>query len=98
HAPVAIISDALWKRRFAADAAIVGRTIGVNGVPYTIVGVLPPTFQFPSINQLYFAGPGAGASVPEIWTPIAPAPFELDPRSPVQNYAAIARLKPGVSA
>ena len=97
HAPVAIISHALWKRRFAADAAIVGRTIGISGAPYTIVGVLPQTFQFPSINQLYFAGPGAGASVPEIWTPIAPAPFELDARSPVQNYAAIARLKPGIS-
>lgn len=97
HAPVAIISHALWKRRFAADPAIIGRTIGISGTPYTIVGVLPQTFEFPSISQLYFAGPGAGASVPEIWTPIAPAPFELDPRSPVQNYAAIARLKPGVS-
>src|SRR4029453_8155156 len=88
----------LWKRRFAADPDIVGRTIGLSGTPYTIVGVLPPTFRFPSVSQLYFGGPNTGgASLPEIWTPLAPAPFELDPRSPVQNYAAIGRLRPGVS-
>src|SRR5262245_53922473 len=97
RSPVAIISHALWRRRFAADAGIVGRSIGIGGTPYTIIGVLPETFRFPSINQLYFAGPGAGASVPEIWTPIAPAPFELDPRAPIQNYAAIGRLRPGTS-
>jgi predicted permease len=95
---VAIVSDALWKRRFAADPDIVGRTIALSGAPYTIVGVLPSTFRLPSITQLYFAGPGAtGSTRPEVWTPIVPAPFELDARSPVQNYAAIGRLKPGVS-
>jgi predicted permease len=98
HAPVAIISDALWKRRFAADPGILDRTIGISGTPYAIIGVLPPTFRFPSINQLYFGGPAAtGQTRPEVWMPIAPAPFELDPRSPVQNYAAIGRLRPGVS-
>jgi predicted permease len=99
QARVAVISDALWKRRFAADSDVVGRTIGLSGTPFTIVGVLPPTFRFPSVSQLYFGGPNSsGPSLPEVWTPIAPAPFELDPRSPVQNYAAIGRLRPGVSA
>jgi hypothetical protein len=43
--PVAIISAKLWQRRFAADPAIIGRSIGINGVPLTIVGVLPATFS-----------------------------------------------------
>ncbi len=95
QAPVAIVSDALWKRRFAGDMNIVGRTIGLSGTPYTIVGVLPPTFRFPSINQLQGIA-SLGALRAEIWTPIVPAPFELDPRSPVQNYSAVGRLRPGV--
>jgi predicted permease len=44
-APVAIISSALWVRRFAGDPAIVGRTIDINAIPHTIVGVLPHGFH-----------------------------------------------------
>ncbi len=43
--PVAVISDGLWRRRFGGDPAIVGRTVAINAVPTTIVGVLPPAFR-----------------------------------------------------
>ena len=95
HATVAILSDALWKRRFAADETIIGRTIGLGGTPYTVIGVLPPAFRFPSINQLQGLA-SLGSPRADVWTPLVPAPFELDPRSPVQNYSAIARLSAGV--
>lgn len=47
---VALLSDAIWHSRFGADPHILGRTIELNGEPYTIVGVLPPSFAFPLMN------------------------------------------------
>jgi putative ABC transport system permease protein len=44
-APIAILGDGLWRRRFGADPTVIGRTIGLDGVAYTIVGVLPPGFR-----------------------------------------------------
>ncbi|MBI2835085.1 MAG: ABC transporter permease [Acidobacteria bacterium] len=43
--PVAVISDAYWRRRFGADPEIVGKRVLVNGRPFTIVGVTPPEFH-----------------------------------------------------
>ena len=45
---VAMISDALWRRRFSADAAIVGQSIVLDGKAYTVAGVLHPDFRLPS--------------------------------------------------
>ena len=53
-----ILSDALWRRRFAADPAIVGRDIRLNDNPYTVIGVMPAGFE----NVL---APSA-----EVWTPL----------------------------
>ena len=50
---VAIISDALWRRRYQADPSALGRGIRVDNVPYTIVGVMPPKFAFPSRSELW---------------------------------------------
>ena len=41
---VAVLSDALWQRRFGADPSVVGRTVTVNGHPHTVVGIAPPGF------------------------------------------------------
>ena len=42
-----MVSSRLWKRRFAADPTLAGKTAILNAVPYTIVGVLPAGFEFP---------------------------------------------------
>src|SRR6185295_5711115 len=49
---VAVISDGLWRRRFAADPTVIGRTVGIDGHPYAIVGVMPAGFQIPYRTQL----------------------------------------------
>src|SRR5438552_2965004 len=45
---VAVLSDALWRRRYGADPAIVGRSLVLDGQPRTIVGVLAVDFQLPT--------------------------------------------------
>ena len=49
---VAVISDGLWRRRFDADRAVVGRSIVVDGRPYAVVGVMPADFRLPYRTQL----------------------------------------------
>jgi putative ABC transport system permease protein len=48
-----VIGDALWKRRYGADRAIVGTTILVDGLPHTVVAVAPPGFAFPVGSELW---------------------------------------------
>ena len=47
-APVAVISEGLWRRRFAGDSAIIGKSLSVWSSPYTIVGVMPGDFDLPA--------------------------------------------------
>jgi len=51
--PVVILSDELWHRRFNADPAIVGKVIGLNGGPFTVVGVMPPKADYREENELW---------------------------------------------
>ena len=55
--PVVLVSDALWRSRYAADPEILGRTLRTDGEPYTIIGVLPPNFDFPEQQKLWFPFP-----------------------------------------
>lgn len=81
---VIILSDALWKTDFAGDPAVIGRTVRANGTVATIIGVMPPLFQFPDREQL--------------WIPINTAFPPRRRNDPAVNYTAIvARLRPGVS-
>lgn len=48
-----MLTHSLWQRRYAADPAIIGKTITINDGARTVVGVLPPRFQFPVRDQLY---------------------------------------------
>ena len=47
-----VITDALWRQRFGADPAVVGRSIALDGTPHTVVGVLPEDFRLPRGGQL----------------------------------------------
>jgi putative ABC transport system permease protein len=51
--PVAILSDALWRRSFNADREVIGRSVTLNGALITIVGVMPPQFHFGSNIDLF---------------------------------------------
>ena len=50
---VVLLSHGVWQRRYAAIPSVVGRTITVNGNPHTVIGVMPPKFQFPEQAQLW---------------------------------------------
>lgn len=56
--PVAVLSQAFWRRRFAADSSIVGRPIVLNGSPFTVIGVARDRFQ------------GPFALAPDLWVPL----------------------------
>ncbi len=77
--PVVLLSHGVWQRRYGGDIAIVGRVLTINGVRHTVVGVMPPKFQFPVSAQL--------------WIPQAPIE-SASPRSQ-RNLGVYARLKPG---
>lgn len=79
---VAIITDSLWQRRFGSDPNIVNKTITTNGVVRTVIGVLPPEFNYPK-----------GA---EVYAPIPMTPEVMKNRQN-HSYYVIGRLKPGVS-
>ena len=51
--PVAVISYGFWQRRFGGAADAVGRTLALNGVPFTIVGVTPPAFFGPTVGRSF---------------------------------------------
>jgi predicted permease len=83
---VTMLTDGLWRRKFAADPNIVGRALSFDGGPITVVGVLPATFDFSTVFT-----PGSRVDM-----------FEPLPLSPEMNregntIAIIGRLKPGVS-
>jgi putative ABC transport system permease protein len=50
---VALLSDKLWRERFAGDPHILGRTMTLDGAGYTVVGVMPPGFEFPAKAELW---------------------------------------------
>jgi putative ABC transport system permease protein len=80
----AIISHRLWQRRFAGDATIVGKTMALDGRAWTIVGVMPPSFNFPDRGDL--------------WVPFAADPAGGDASHGNRGYAgAIGRMRPGVT-
>jgi putative ABC transport system permease protein len=55
-ARLALLSDALWRRRFGADPSVVGHTVRLNGEAHEVVGVMPPAFRFPANAELWVPG------------------------------------------
>jgi putative ABC transport system permease protein len=82
---VAVLSDGLWRRKFGADPELIGRTVNLDGTAYTVVGVLPPNFDFP-----------VEISGAQVWTPVSLVmPFAV--KRGVHTFLTVARLKPGIT-
>ena len=81
-----VLGDAFWRRRFAADPAIVGTALTINDQPHTVVGVLPASFDFGTI----FA-PGSHFDL------FFPFPLTPETNRYGNTMAMIGRLKPGVT-
>jgi putative ABC transport system permease protein len=90
-AQVAVISDALWTRAFGRDRSIVGKTMNVDGRPYTIVGVMPEQATFPP------RGAELNGEPADLFVPMSFAPFERQAFGMMYNSTVVARLKSGVS-
>jgi putative ABC transport system permease protein len=80
---VALLSHRLWQRAFGGDAGVVGKEVPLNGENYTVIGVMPPDFRFPS-------------RLTEIWVPLVIPPDLVDSRDNHWMFT-LARLKPDVS-
>jgi predicted permease len=91
---VVVLADSIWRRRFGGDPSIMGRKISLGGTPYTVVGVLPPDFEFP--KQPENLGKRLNGRM-QMFRPLAYEPDEIVPHIGDLNYAAIARLRPDVS-
>ncbi|HEV2616645.1 MAG TPA: ABC transporter permease [Candidatus Acidoferrales bacterium] len=90
-----ILGSALWRQRFASNPEILGHAIDLNGVPYIVIGVMPPGFVFPNSHEM----PNVFTFAPQtqLWVPLA-----LDRRSTAIPYesdelAIVGRIKPGVT-
>ncbi len=82
---VVLLSDGLWRQRFGGDPAVIGRTLRIDTVNHTIIGVMPPGFRFLNHQAA-------------VWMPLC---FSDDDRKPERRHAnnmeMIARLKPGTT-
>jgi putative ABC transport system permease protein len=56
-APVVLLGERLWRERLAADPGVIGRSVRLNGVTRTVVGVMPATFRFPEKEELWVPFP-----------------------------------------
>jgi putative ABC transport system permease protein len=78
--PVVLLSDVVWQQRYHGDPGIVGRPILVNSRPHTVVGVMPPNFEFPQNQQ--------------VWLPLAE--YANTTNRGERALVSFARLKPGI--
>jgi len=81
--PTMLLSDGLWRSQFGADRGVIGRVVRLNGVPCTVLGVMPPSFRYPH-------------STTEAWTPLAFTAESYEDRDDTY-LEVVGRLRPGVS-
>ena len=81
---VALLGQRFWKTQLGGDTSVLGKTITLDGAPFTVVGILPATFDFPTGT--------------EVWTPFGfTAEQKSEPSRSTRSLKVLARLKPGVS-
>ena len=80
---VVVMSDGLWKSRFGSDPQILGQKLLLDGESYAVIGIAPPGFHFPDLDD-------------QLWVPLALSPAERENRGS-HNLDVFARLKPDVT-
>lgn len=90
--PVAVLANGFWERRYAADPSVVGRTLRLDGLPTTVIGVAAPQFAGLSLDS------------PDVWLPIERQPSYVAGSTLLTDYASdgtgvqvFGRLRPGVT-
>jgi predicted permease len=87
---VAVISERLWRTKFGASSEITGQTIKLDEKPYSIIGVMPAKFQFPSTDETF-------SDPVDLWIPFAWTESEKNRRADSFDFGVIGRLKRGVT-
>jgi len=87
---VVVLSDGFWQRHFAGDRKVINQNITLDNESYTVVGVMPPRFQFP--HPSFSWGEAA-----DIWVPLTYTPEQVTTRSGPYFLNVLARLAPGVT-
>ena len=83
---VVVVSHGFWQRVLGSDPAIVGSTIKLDAVPFTVIGVMPPGFEFPTSTTV------------EVWAPLAFDPKDLHGRSRrARSLTVVGRLADGAT-
>jgi putative ABC transport system permease protein len=91
HGHAVILMDSFWRTRFNADRSVIGRSIMLDGVPYSVVGVLPESFHWPGAVNGF-------SKRAQFLTPLnGPKSYEQDLIGEF-DFTAIGRLKPGVTS
>jgi putative ABC transport system permease protein len=89
--PLIVLSHRTWVEQFGSDAQIGSRRIRVNGVPHTVLGVMPEAFDYPEGSRAWVLSP---KPVP---LPPIDVPGDLLESRDVHYFQAVARLRPGVT-
>ena len=83
---VAVLGHGLWATRFGSDRAIQGRSITLNGEPFVVAGVMPPSFTYPADNAI------------DVWIPLSYFGPDMIGRERNKGFlSVIARMKPGIT-
>jgi putative ABC transport system permease protein len=82
---IAVVSEDLWRSRLGGEPSLLGRAVRLDGVPYTVIGVMPASFDFP-----------AGGDPTDVWVLFEPNPQVASSRGS-HFLAVIGRLKPGMT-
>lgn len=80
---VVILSDGLWRRRFGSDPGVIGRKIILEGAPFTVIGVMPRSFEYPAREV-------------EVWAPLSLVSDDMVPHKRfIRWLSVVGRLRPG---
>jgi predicted permease len=89
--PLAVLSASAWQQSMGSDPGAVGRRLRINGIPHTVVGIMPQSFDYPEGTDVWLLSP----------RPVPPAPIDI-PGDPLESrevvyFLAVGRLAPGAT-